>query len=87
MLILRRKAGERIVIADEITISILDVEGDRVKIGISAPPDLKIVREELLRRDVEAGTNTTAKNIPLQQGKRDQDQGGITHHQCQRTNY
>jgi len=49
MLVLRRKVGESIVLAGVINISVLAVEGERVKIGISAPPDISIVREELLR--------------------------------------
>jgi carbon storage regulator len=48
MLVLRRKIGESIVIAGTITISILSIEGRRVKIGISAPPETRIVRKELL---------------------------------------
>jgi carbon storage regulator len=49
MLVLRRKVGESIVLAGVINISVLAVEGERVKLGISAPPDVTIVREELLR--------------------------------------
>jgi carbon storage regulator len=49
MLVLRRKVGESIVLAGVINVSVLAVEGERVKIGISAPPDVSIVREELLR--------------------------------------
>ncbi|HCI80396.1 MAG TPA: carbon storage regulator [Ktedonobacter sp.] len=49
MLVLRRKVGESIVLDGVINISVLAVEGERVKIGISAPPDVTIVREELLR--------------------------------------
>jgi carbon storage regulator len=49
MLVLRRKVGESIVLAGVINVSVLAVEGERVKIGISAPPDVTIVREELLR--------------------------------------
>ncbi len=52
MLVLRRKVGESIVLAGVINISVLAVEGERVKIGISAPPDVTIVREELLRAAV-----------------------------------
>ncbi|MBO0783293.1 MAG: carbon storage regulator, partial [Ktedonobacteraceae bacterium] len=47
MLILRRKAGERLVLSGAITVSIFAVEGERVKLGIDAPPDVTIVREEL----------------------------------------
>ena len=52
MLVLRRKVGESIVLAGVINVSVLAVEGERVKIGISAPPDVTIVREELLRTAV-----------------------------------
>jgi carbon storage regulator len=49
MLVLRRKVGESIILDGVISISVLAVEGERVKIGINAPPDVTIVREELLR--------------------------------------
>lgn len=48
MLVLRRKAGEAIVLNGVITLRILEIEGERVKIGIDAPEDVIIVRQELL---------------------------------------
>ena len=48
MLILRCNAGEAIVLNGVIKIYVLAIEGDRVKIGINAPLDVIIVREELL---------------------------------------
>lgn len=48
MLVLRRKAGEAIVLNQVIKIRVLAVEGDRIKLGIDAPPDVIVVREELL---------------------------------------
>lgn len=48
MLVLRRKVGESIVLNGVIKITVLAVEGDRVKLGCSAPPDVIIVRSELL---------------------------------------
>ena len=48
MLVLRRKAGEAIVLNGVIKIYVLAVEGERVKLGIEAPPDIVIVRQELL---------------------------------------
>lgn len=48
MLVLRRKAGEAIVLNGVITIHVLAVEGERVKLGIDAPPEVVIVRSELL---------------------------------------
>lgn len=62
MLVLRRKVGESIVLAGVINISVLAVEGERVKIGINAPADVSIVREELLRaitNDTEMNENTS----------------------------
>lgn len=47
MLILRRKAGEAIVLNRVIKIHVLAIEGERIKIGIDAPPDVVIVRDEL----------------------------------------
>ncbi|HZR40846.1 MAG TPA: carbon storage regulator [Ktedonobacteraceae bacterium] len=58
MLVLRRKVGESIILDGVISISVLAVEGERVKIGISAPPDVTIVREELLRPASTEGTAT-----------------------------
>lgn len=54
MLVLRRKAGEAIVLNGTITIHVLAVEGERVKLGISAPPEVVIVRSELLENQGQA---------------------------------
>jgi carbon storage regulator len=62
MLVLRRKVGESIVLAGVINVSVLAVEGERVKIGISAPPDITIVREELLRTAI--ADSASSQNIP-----------------------
>lgn len=48
MLILTRKAEQGIVIDSTITVRILSIDGDRVKIGIDAPPSINVLREELL---------------------------------------
>lgn len=47
MLILSRKPEESIVIDDEIVITILAIEGEKVKIGISAPRHVRVLRQEL----------------------------------------
>lgn len=65
MLVLRRKVGESIILSGVISISVLAVEGERVKIGINAPPDVTIVREELLR----ALTNENAQDAPAPQSR------------------
>ena len=46
MLVLRRKVGERIILAGVITVEVLAIEGNTVKIGIVAPADVTIAREE-----------------------------------------
>lgn len=53
MLILRRNIEESVVLDGVITISVLAVEGRRVKLGISAPPEITIMRQELLCTNAE----------------------------------
>jgi carbon storage regulator len=60
MLVLTRKAGEKIVIGDDITITILDVRGDGIRIGIDAPRGIKIQREEVLLAVAEANLAAAA---------------------------
>ena len=48
MLVLSRKQNQKIIIDDNITITVCRIEGDRVQIGIDAPRDILIRREELL---------------------------------------
>jgi carbon storage regulator len=52
MLVLTRRIGEEIVIADEIRIKVVSVRGDRVRIGIDAPPDICVERLEVHTRRV-----------------------------------
>ncbi|ALP37256.1 carbon storage regulator [Paenibacillus sp. IHB B 3084] len=47
MLVLTRKKGDSIVIQNDIVITVLSVEGDNVKIGISAPKEIDIYRKEV----------------------------------------
>lgn len=49
MLVLSRKMGEAIVLAGNIKIQVLGIEHDRVKLGVEAPPDVLVLRSELLR--------------------------------------
>jgi len=53
MLVLRRKAGESIIIDRDIKVTILSIEGERVKIGIEAPDNIHIVREEIADKEVQ----------------------------------
>lgn len=47
MLVLSRKESERIRVGDSITVTIVRVSGDKVRVGIEAPADLKVLRDEL----------------------------------------
>ncbi|WP_303673257.1 carbon storage regulator CsrA [Vampirovibrio chlorellavorus] len=47
MLVLTRKTGQKIIIANEIEVTILETKGDSVKIGIEAPKQITIYREEI----------------------------------------
>jgi carbon storage regulator len=50
MLVLSRRLGEQIVIGGEIRITVVAVQGNKVRIGITAPPDIRVDREEISQR-------------------------------------
>ena len=47
MLILSRKTNEKIMIGDDISVSIIEIRGDQVRIGIDAPKSVKVFRQEV----------------------------------------
>ena len=47
MLVISRKAGEGIIIGEGIKITVAEISKDKIKLGIEAPPDVRIIREEL----------------------------------------
>jgi carbon storage regulator len=60
MLILTRRIGEKLIIGDEISVTILDVKGSQVRIGVHAPDDVSIHREEIYNR-IQAEQQVAAK--------------------------
>lgn len=57
MLVLTRRKNQSIVIGDSITITVLEVKGDNIRLGITAPRDVQVFREELLTALSEANAS------------------------------
>ena len=61
MLVLSRQSNETIIIGDNIRVTIVEVRGDKVRIGIDAPRDVTVHRQEIydaIRREAEPGART-----------------------------
>jgi carbon storage regulator len=68
MLILTRRVGETVMIGNEVTVTVLGVKGNQVRIGVNAPKDVAVHREEIYERikreeDTEARTGASARMI------------------------
>lgn len=66
MLVLSRKTGERILIGDQITLTVVRIGPNNVRIGIEAPREMNIVREEIVvdtRRDPNTGQLAAASAV------------------------
>lgn len=61
MLVLSRKIGERLIMSNGVEIMVVDVRGDKVRIGIEAPDSVRIFREEIC--DVETRRNCDACRV------------------------
>ncbi len=63
MLILSRKLNEKIIIGDNVELSIIEIKGDQVKLGVNAPRDVKVFRKEVfdaIQAENKAAAQSTA---------------------------
>ena len=67
MLVITRKAGEAIRIGDDVTVTVLDVAGSTVRIGIDAPTEIPIFRQEIwagVKEANRAAADTSVEDVP-----------------------
>ncbi|QPK61699.1 carbon storage regulator CsrA [Methylomonas sp. LL1] len=63
MLILTRRVGETLMIGDEVTVTVLGVKGNQVRIGVNAPKDVSVHREEIYERIKKEQSESKASEI------------------------
>ena len=59
MLILTRRVGETVMIGDEVTVTVLRVKGNQVRLGVNAPKTVSVQREEIFNRIKQEGAEGT----------------------------
>jgi len=64
MLVLSRKVGERIQLGDDITVTLVKINGNLVRLGIEAPPHMPVVRQELVERAAAVSHQTDTTGEP-----------------------
>lgn len=73
MLILTRRIGESIIIGDDITITVLGVKGNQVRLGVNAPKDVSVHREEIYRRIQQEQNGNSSEPLVIDTGSTDKD--------------
>jgi len=62
MLILTRRVGESLIIGDNVTLTVLGVKGNQVRVGVDAPRDVTVHREEIAKRDDTGEASASSKS-------------------------
>lgn len=65
MLILTRRVGETLMVGDDVTVTVLGVKGNQVRIGVNAPKDVAVHREEIydrIRKENETGSDADSES-------------------------
>jgi carbon storage regulator len=66
MLILTRRVGETLMVGDDVTVTVLGVKGNQVRIGVNAPKEVSVHREEIyMRIQAEKGSNNGADSSSI----------------------
>jgi carbon storage regulator len=90
MLVLARKINERIVIGEDVEVSVVDIKGDQVKLGIKAPKRVKVYRQEVyeaIQQENRAAAQSAAQSLRGLEGvlgsagKQERPQGEAPTHQ------
>ena len=63
MLVLSRRVGETLIIGDNVTVTVLAVKGSQIRIGITAPPEIQVHREEIYLRILKERANGAGRAV------------------------
>jgi carbon storage regulator len=67
MLVITRRSGERVVLGDDITITVLEISGSTVRLGIDAPTEVPVYRHEIwlaVKAENQAAASSEVTNLP-----------------------